>query len=149
MGWTRYRSPFMWALCAKETVKAMLKFHDYHLQKYEVSDHGKTINLFLGYCYPGKETDFSQITFENVVLYNFVQSAHSIITDIEKVTVTSLFSEEKENIETWNRLYSVDCWQNSIESTALFLESNGYSGWHIESAVGFYGFVVAKSVTGT
>ena len=127
----------------------MLKFHDYHLQKYEVSDHGKTVRLFLGYGYPGQETDWSQITFENVVLYNFVHSAYSIITDIEKVTVSSLFAEHRNIIENWNRLYGTNFWKEDIESSCSFLESNGYSGWHIESAVGFYGFIVARGVNGT
>lgn len=126
-----------------------MRFHDYHLQKYEVSDYGKTIKLFLSFGYPGEETDFSQIIFENVALYNFVHSAYSIITDIEKVRVATLFREQQSFIETSERLYSLECWKGAIDSTADFLELEGFNAWHVQSAIGFYGFVVAKSVTGT
>ena len=136
-------------LCAKEAQLTMLKFHDYHLQKYEVADHGKTVKLFLGFGYPGKETDFSEITFTEVAIYHFVHTAHSIITDIENIPLSSLFEEEKENLQKWNLYYGVDIWKGDIETTVNYLDSNGYKGWYIESAIGFSGFVVAKSVSGT
>ena len=127
----------------------MLRYHDYHLQKYEVSDYGKTIKLSLGYGYSGEESDFSEITFEDVSLYNFVHTEHSIITDIEEVSVISLFEEEKNRIENWNRLQGITHWKNDTESTAKHLKSKGYKGWYIDSAIGFSGFIVAKSVKGT
>ena len=142
-------APLIWVLCAREAKEAMLRFHDYHLQKYEVSDHGKTVKLYLGFGYPGKETDFSEITFTEVAIYHFVHTASSIITDIENVPISSLFENEKENVQNWNRHLGVDIWKDDIETTVNYLQSNNYSGWYIESAIGFSGFVVAKSVDGT
>ena len=86
-------------LCAREAKQAMLRFHDYHLQKYEVSDHGKTAKLYLGFGYPGKETDFSEITFTEVAIYHFVHTAYSIITDIENVPISTLFENERDNLQ--------------------------------------------------
>ena len=100
----------------------MLRFHDYHLQKYEVSDHGKTVKLYLGFGYPGKETDFSEITFTEVAIYHFVHTAYSIITDIENVPISSLFENEKENVQNWNRHFGVDIWKDDIETTVNYLE---------------------------
>nr|WP_136252929.1 hypothetical protein [Ningiella ruwaisensis] len=127
----------------------MLRFHDYHLQKYEVTDHGKTVKLYLGFGYPGKETDLSEITFAEVAVYHFEHTAYSIITDIENVPIRSIVEEEKDNIQNWNRYYGVDIWKDDFEATVNYLESNNYSAWYIESAIGFGGFVVAKSVSGT
>jgi hypothetical protein len=141
--------PVMRVLCAREAKQAMLRFHDYHLQKYEVSDHGKTAKLYLGFGYPGKETDFSEITFTEVAIYHFVHTAYSIITDIENVPISTLFENERDNLQNWNRHFGVDIWKDDIETTVNYLQSNNYSGWYIESAIGFSGFVVAKSVNGT
>lgn len=43
-----------------------MKFHDYHLESYKVSERGEKIEFNLVYEYPGKETDDSQINFTKV-----------------------------------------------------------------------------------
>nr|WP_136250616.1 hypothetical protein [Ningiella ruwaisensis] len=126
-----------------------MRFHDYHLRRYEVLENGKKIRLFLAYGYPEHETDWSEITFDEVVLYNFTHTTYSIITDIEEVSINALASDEQGNLESWQRLYGGEIWQGDLSSTIRFLEKNKYRGWYNDSAIGFHGFVIARCVSGT
>lgn len=123
-----------------------MRYHDYHLGKYEVSDRGGTIALHLVYGYPGEETDKSCIRFSNVALYNFVHTAHAIITDIEEVAVSDLLDEIGNEVAEWHRMYCVKLWKDSLPGYIATLQAESYRAWRIESAIGFYGFVIARAV---
>ncbi|MEY4588776.1 MAG: hypothetical protein RL497_852 [Pseudomonadota bacterium] len=124
-----------------------MHYHDYHLSKYEVSDRGETIILHLLYEYAGEETDESHIKFSNVALYNFVHTSGTIITDIEEIPVADFIQKISKDVIEWNRMYSVNFWKDSLENYIHTLQTEGYKAWSIESAIGFYGFIIAKSVS--
>lgn len=123
-----------------------MRYHDYHLDKYEVSNRGDVISFHLVYGYPGEETDESDITFTNVALYNFTHTDGAIITDIYEEPIYEFLGKWGETIKEWNRLSGVRLWKDDIENYSGTLESEGYRAWCIESAIGFYGFVIAKAV---
>ena len=51
-----------------------MRYHDFHLREYRVSDFGKHITLDLVYDYAGKPKERSQIEFSDVALYNFTHT---------------------------------------------------------------------------
>jgi hypothetical protein len=125
----------------------MMKYHDYHLYGYEVDSRGGKITLHLMYDYPGIPKEEAYIEFTSVVLYNFTHTAGAIITDIEEVAVPELLSEIVGSVSIWATRQGVDGWGKSPEHYRAFLEAGHYKAWHIDSAIGFSGFVIAKSVS--
>ena len=123
-----------------------MRFHDFHLSKYEVSDKDETITFHLVYDYLEKETDQSCIRFSDVVLYNFVITNNSIITDIDEIPIPDLIEKIGSDVIEWNRMYGVRRWKDNLQNYSLMLQTEGYKAWRIESAIGFYGFVIAKNV---
>ena len=123
-----------------------MRYYDYHLKKYEVSDRGETIIFHLVYGYPEEETDESHIKFSNVALYNFSHTTSAIITDIEEIEISDLMQESGNEITEWNRMHGVRFWKDDLQNYNLQLQAEGYKAWRIVSAIGFYGFVIAKTV---
>jgi hypothetical protein len=123
-----------------------MKFHDFHIQGYEVLDRGQVITFHLAYGYPGEETDESHITFSGVVLHHFIYSHGAIVTDIEEVSLSDLLRPIEAELVEWNRMYGVKHWEADLESYISKLGGMGLKAWEITSAIGFYGFVVAKEV---
>ncbi len=124
-----------------------MRYHDYHLDKYEVSNRGEIITFHLVYEYAGEETNHSTITFSDVTLYNFTHTAGAIITDIYEERIRDFVSKWGEELKEWNRLYGVTLFNDSLDNYANTLESEGYRTWFIESAIGFFGFVIAKAIS--
>jgi hypothetical protein len=123
-----------------------MRYHDFHLREYRVSDFGKRITLDLVYDYDGKPKEESQIEFADVALYNFTHTGGAIITDIDETSLTDLLSEVGESLSAWNQQHGVTGWRDNLESYRKGLESAGHKAWRVVSAIGFYGFVVARSV---
>ena len=123
-----------------------MRYHDYHLDRYEVSNRGEVIIFYLVYGYPGEETDESVIKFTDVVLYHFIHTTGAIITDIYEEPIREFVEKWSKEITEWNRMLGVSLWKDSLENYAKTLESKALKVWCIESAIGFYGFVVAKAV---
>lgn len=123
-----------------------MRFHDYHINEYKVSDRGETITFDLVYGYPESETDQSIIKFTGVALYNFIHTNNAIVTDIYEVPIPELFQEIGTSATEWNRMHSIKGFEGDIEQYTTHLQSSGCKAWCIESAIGFYGFVVAKAV---
>ena len=124
-----------------------MKYHDYHIDKYEISDRGETVTFHLVYGYAGEETDSSRITFSEVSQYNFIHTDNAIITDIYEINLPDLINEISTEIIEWNRMYRVKMWEDDPKTYGNKLKSLGYKAWRIESAIGFYGFVIAKSAS--
>ncbi|MET0027614.1 MAG: hypothetical protein ABW101_08245 [Candidatus Thiodiazotropha sp.] len=123
-----------------------MKYHDYHLESYKVSERGERIKFNLVYAYPGKETDVSEITFLGVALYHFINCQGAIITDIEEVPLKGFILSKEKVLAEWNRMYGVKYWQSDAATYIEKLSSMGLRVWEITSAIGFYGFVIAKEV---
>ena len=124
-----------------------MKFHDYHLESYKVSERGEKIEFNLVYGYPGEETDDSQITFFGVALYHFINSHGAIITDIEEVPLDAHVLSMAKEIAEWRRMYGVKYWESDVSGYINKLNSMGLKVWEITSAIGFYGFIIAKEVS--
>ena len=123
-----------------------MKLHDYHLENYKVLDRGGTIEFHLVYGYPGEETDESDITFHGVALYHFINSHGTIITDIEEVSLESYVLSIEKDLSEWNRMYGVKYWQSNVTAYIDKLKELDLKVWEITSAIGFYGFIIAKEV---
>jgi len=123
-----------------------MKFHDYHLESYRVSERGERIELNLVYGYPGEETDDSQITFSGVALYHFINCHGAIFTDIEQVPLREFVLSMENELAEWNRMHGLKYWQSGVEEYIKKLSSMGLQVWEITSAIGFYGFIIAKEV---
>ncbi len=123
-----------------------MRYHDYHLREYQVSEFGKRITLHLVFDYPGKPKDESQIEFTDVALYNFVHTGGAIVTSIEETALSDLLSEVEGFLVTWQKQHGIHGWSDTVENYRRSLEAAGRRAWRIDSAVGFYGFVVAQSI---
>ena len=126
-----------------------MRFHDFKLQGYLVEDKGKTISLNLIYDYPDVEKELSCIKFSEVTLYDFKHTAGSIILDIEEFDIASLVEKRWKEFQYWNKWYSVSHWDDDPDNFIENLKSKEYKVWEITSAIGFYGFVVAKNISNT
>ncbi len=123
-----------------------MRYHDYHLSRYEVSEYGKTINFYLIYDYPNVKKDESCIRFTDVVLYNFLHTTGAIITDIEETPIADFILERGKDLIEWNRMYGLSIWKDNLQNYSDKLQTEGYKVWFISSAIGFYGFVIAKAI---
>ena len=125
-----------------------MRCHDYHLSRYEVADGGKTVVLHLVRSYPGEEIDRSRITFHEVAFYNFIHTDGAIITDIDEISIQEFIAECGEQLKEWDRKYGLRLFEN-LDSYAETLQNSRYKVWRVESAIGFWGLVVAREVKNT
>jgi hypothetical protein len=123
-----------------------VRFHDFHLAGYTVSDFGGTIVLDLVYDYPDRPSETSRIKFSDVAAYHFVHTGGAIITEIEEIRVPQLLKQVGDQLAEWSRMHGLLHWSDDRDQYAATLQQKGYRAWTIESAVGFEGFVIAKSV---
>jgi len=123
-----------------------MRYHDFQLREYRVSDFGKRITLHLVYDYAGKPKDESQIEFSDVALYNFTHTGGAIVTGIEEASLGDLIDEVGGALVNWHHQQGVAGWRDTLENYRDSLESAGHKAWRIDSAIGFCGFVVAQSV---
>jgi hypothetical protein len=123
-----------------------VRFHDFHLAGYTVSDFGGTIVLELVYDYPDQPSETSRIKFSDVAAYHFVHTGGAIITEIEEVRVPQLLKQVGDQLAEWSRMHGLLHWSDDRDQYAATLQQKGYRAWTIESAVAFEGFVIAKSV---
>jgi hypothetical protein len=123
-----------------------VRFHDFHLAGYTVSDFGGTIVLDLVYDYPDQPRETSRIKFSDVASYHFIHTCGAIILDIAQVPIPDLIQEVGDQLAEWCRLHgSNNLWSDDRTKYIETLENLGYHGWTIDSAIGFEGFVIAKT----
>jgi hypothetical protein len=124
-----------------------VRFHDFHLAGYTVSDHGATIVLELVWDYPGEPYETSRIKFSNVAAYHFIHTGGAIILDIAELPLDELLQQIGDQLAEWWRLHGGYAhWNDDRSKYLATLEQRGYHAWSIGSAIGFEGFVIAKSV---
>ena len=123
-----------------------MRFHDYHLAGYTVSDFGGAIVLELVYDYPGQPDDTSRIRFSDVAAYHFIHTGGAIILDIAEVPLPQLIHQLGDQLAEWWRLHGGFAhWSDDRAKYIETLQHAGYHSWAIDSAVGFEGFVIAKT----
>ena len=142
----RIKIPLLSSAVEQSVKHHNMRYHDYHINEYRVSDRGETITFDLVFGYPENVTDQSTITFSEVALYNFVHTNNAIVTDIYEVSIADLFKEIGPAVIEWNRMHGVKGFNGSSVQYIEGLQSQGYVAWCIESAIGFYGFIIAKAV---
>lgn len=126
---------------------APLRYHDFHLHGYSVSDSGATITLHLVYDYPDKPTIESCIEFSGVAAYQFVHTGGAIITDIDELPLATLLDRIGDTLTAnWHQHGGYDHWNDYLSKYRSTLEKEGCRGWSLESAIGFGGYVIAKGV---
>ena len=123
-----------------------MRYHDFHLTGYTVSDFGGTIVLDLECDRPDQTKETSRIKFSDVAAYHFVHTGGAIINEIDEIRVPQLLEKVGGQLAEWNRMHGLLYWDKDREQYAATLKEKGYRAWTIESAVGFEGFVIAKSV---
>ena len=124
-----------------------MRFHDFHLADYTVSDFGSTVVLELVYDYPDQPRETSRIKFSDVAAYHFVHTGGATILDITELPVAELLQQVGDRLAEWWRLHGGFAhWSDDRARYLATLEQGGYHAWTIDSAVGFEGFVIAKSV---
>jgi hypothetical protein len=127
-----------------------VRFHDFHLTGYSVSDFGGTIVLHLVYDYPDQPHETSHIRFSDVSAYHFVHTGGAIITDIAEVPLLQLITEIATQLSDWWRLHGGYAhWSDDPAKYIEALEHTGHRAWTIDSAIGFEGFVIGKSAQDT
>jgi hypothetical protein len=122
-----------------------MRVHDWFLDGYSVSDGGKTVVLHLLWNYPGQPQSHSVVRFSDVALYHFTHTADAILLDVEEVPVTTLIEEIASELSEWTRLNSLRGWRTSKADYAADLQAAGFKAWRIDAAIGFAGFVIART----
>jgi hypothetical protein len=124
-----------------------MHFHDFHIAGYSISDFGGTIVLDLVYDYPNQPKIESHIKFSEVAAYHFVHTGGAIMTDIEEVSLENLLERVGDSLaERWRQHGGYIHWRDDRSEYRVILEKEGYRAWFLDSAIGFEGFVIAKTV---
>ena len=121
-----------------------MRFHDFHLEGYTVSKFGSEIVLDL---VSDESDETSKIRFADVTAYHFVHTGGGIILEITERPIAELIHQVGDQLAEWWRLHDgFQHWSDDRSKFIATLEQHAYHAWTIESAVGFAGFVIAKSV---
>lgn len=124
-----------------------MRFHDYHLAGYVVSDFGRTVTLKLALDFRNFTKPDSEIQFSDVAYYAFIHSEGAIITDLYKVPLPEFLESNREELESNAHMYGVRYWSSDFQKYREYMIDNGFNAWNIDSAIGFTGQVIAKSVS--
>ena len=124
-----------------------MKYHDYHLIGYEVGDSGEKITLRLELPIGVGQIDRSMIEFSGVAFYQFQHTAGAIIVDLAEVASREVILQNREMIEWCAQNIGVRDWPGNFEQYLEHIGSKDLRGWLVESAIGFYGCIVAKNVS--
>jgi len=123
-----------------------MTFHDWHLLGYSVASRGTEITLHLIWDYQGQPLKHNNIIFSEVAAYNFMHTEGAIITDIEEVDVRQFINDHADFFTLSAKSLGLRSWTGEIDSYTRQAEALELRAWAISSAIGFEGFVVAKSV---
>ena len=126
-----------------------MKYHDFHLRGYSVEAHGATIVLDLVYDHPGRDIQESRIKFSDVACYSFDHTTGAIITGIEEVDIAALAKEQEQKLSFFAKQYGLSHWKTDLTQYVAALETERLRAWRIDSAIGFSGFIIARSVSGS
>jgi hypothetical protein len=112
-----------------------------------VSGFGNKITLNLIFDYPNRPKEKSSIEFTDVIAYNFIHTGGTIIADIDEISLTELLKKVGGNLLEWSHQHGgLKFLDKDLSVYKAKLENEGYKSWSIGSAIGFEGFVIAKSV---
>lgn len=123
-----------------------MKFHDYHLREYSVTDHGRTITLELVESLaPG--ADVSIIRFSEVIVYHFTHLGGAIITDLFETTFLDAAKETGFDLSKIQaKLGGLPFAADDNSACQRHFTENHVKTWLLISAIGFTGLIVAKDL---
>jgi len=118
--------------------------HDNDVLGYEVDVRTKTLVLRTekSYVDPIERTD---VVFTDVLGYQLCDSLGGILCSIREIDIEKLLTNEAELFAKW-----MGCaypFQYCDGDPATYVRAAGAHAWDIDSAIGFYGFVVARTMT--
>ena len=116
-----------------------MRYHDFHLKEYTVSNHGAIVTLCLikteGSAPEAKQKVESHIEFSDVETYNFIHSGGAILTDILEVSLEQMINEVYPKLAEWSIQIGPPTWYWK-ETAAEYLNSlqeRGCRAWWIYS----------------
>ncbi|MFT5445993.1 MAG: hypothetical protein ACI9DC_001155 [Gammaproteobacteria bacterium] len=121
-----------------------MRHHDFHLEGYEVSDHGKKILLRLHSSLDNPKPETSLSRFSDVAMYDFEHTDGAIITNIKEVELGKTLAESEVMFRAQAAQSGLRDWKADFSGYKRYLEDAGYKAWHIDSAIGFSGLVIAR-----
>jgi hypothetical protein len=121
---------------------------EFHLEGYEVSQYGTHIVLRLQRDASAEGGAGLEVRFADVTLYHFTHTTGALLTHIGECTIPDLLAEIGSRVAGWSQSSGIALWSNSLGGYRAALLAQGYRAWRIESAIGFSGFVIARSVSG-
>jgi hypothetical protein len=123
-----------------------MRYHEFHLRGYTVSDFGSTIVLHLVYDYPGQPKERSDIEFSDVICHYFIHGSSAIIIRIDEEPIAEFIREEEQLLSSLATKHGLNYWHTDASEYVRTLERKGFRVWRIASATGFGGFVMARNV---
>ena len=124
-----------------------MRYHDFHLEGYAVTNFGSEIVLDLVRNYSKPLPERSRIHFSDVATYHFIHTGNTIITEITETSLSDLLAKYGDQLTEWWRLYGgILHWKDDRAGYIETLQQKGYSAWTIHSAIGFEGFVIARAI---
>src|SRR2546423_13034599 len=123
-----------------------MRYHDFHLKGYSVRQFGAEIVLHLLYSYPPKPEEESHISFRDVAFYHFVHTGSAIILDIAETPLGEILDRFGGRMSEWDRQHGITGWVDDRTKYQAALRSESLRAWEIASAIGFGGFVIAKTI---
>jgi hypothetical protein len=122
-----------------------MRFHDFHLDGYSVSDSGARIVLHLVLENQDGSKYWSHIEFAGVACYHFDHSTGAIITDVIEVAAANIIRDNETTIGMFATRLGLQHWNEDLDAYIQTLERKGFRCWQIESAIGFSGFVICRT----
>jgi hypothetical protein len=124
-----------------------MRYHDFHLKGYSVRRFGAEIVLHLLYKYPPKPEEESHIKFSDVEIYHFVHTGGAIILDIAETPLGQILDQFWDRMVEWYHWHGgIHHWDDDRARYQARLEEDSFKAWDIGSAIGFGGFVIAKTI---
>lgn len=121
--------------------------NDFQLIGYSVSDCGACVTLHVTFEYAGRPAQLLNIEFSGVAAYHFTHTGGAIITDVEEIPLAEMIGRNWDNIAQWSRqVGGYIHWHKDQDVYLSNLDDGGYRAWQLDSAVGFEGFIIAKTM---
>jgi hypothetical protein len=118
--------------------------HDNYVLGYTVDCKAGTILIRTDDQYKGVLTN---VRFEGVIGYLLLDNLAGILFDIAEVTIDQLLERYAEDLGYWGNYWPGMWFDPEEKDPKEYLAEVGASAWDISSPIGFYGFVIGKSMT--
>ncbi len=119
--------------------------HDNFVLGYEVDAERRSIIVHTEHRYGEEPFERTDVHFDDVLGYLFLDSLGGILFDIVEASIDSIVEAHAANFE-WGTRYGWPWIPSGDMDPATFVASHDATTFRVESSIGFEGFVVAKSM---